>query len=212
MKALYIKLLALQKAMKPIVKDEMNLFFHSTYFSINSLLDALRPQLDSIGLVILQPLTVFEGKSALTTILIDPESGETLEYLTPLIENLDPQKMGAIITYTRRFALTSLLLLEAEDSDGNGLGTSQNYAKPSLPTLVSQASLKPIPEATGPSGDTTGTLKTCIICKKPHRGPYSRCYSCYQNLKNRVQIQSPKPAIAPPSPFPDDAPPFEDYK
>jgi len=30
----------------------------------------------------------------------------------------DPQKMGAVITYYRRYALQSLFLLEAEDLDG----------------------------------------------------------------------------------------------
>jgi hypothetical protein len=41
----------------------------------------------------------------------------------------DPQKMGSMITYYRRYTLQSLLGLQAEDDDGN----AASKAKPTTP-------------------------------------------------------------------------------
>jgi hypothetical protein len=71
-------------------------------------------------LVIIQPLKVLEGKNVLSTKIID---GTTVlaesEIILPDMQ--DPQKLGSAITYYRRYSLQSLLLLEAEDNDGNDL-------------------------------------------------------------------------------------------
>ena len=117
MKAIYTKLLAVQKAIKPILKDEPNPFYKSKYFDINSVVAALRPILDECGVIVLQPLSNIDGKPAILTIVADPESGESIELVTPLIELTDPQKIGGVITYFRRYALTSMFLLEGEEDD-----------------------------------------------------------------------------------------------
>lgn len=63
----------------------------------------------------LQPI---KGTS-LSTILVDTESGEVMDYNADMPLGPDPQKNGSIITYYRRYSLQSLLALEAEDDDGN---------------------------------------------------------------------------------------------
>lgn len=136
------KLLKLQKALKPITKDSTNPFYKSKYFDINSLIAELRPIINEIGLVIMQPLTWIEGKPALNTTIIDAENGNILaENAVILPENSDPQKMGSTITYFRRYALQSLLLLEAEDDDGN----YANYQKPAKKEIATPAKPSAIP-------------------------------------------------------------------
>lgn len=128
---MYLKLLALQKAIKPIVKDSTNPFFKSKYFDINTLIAELKPIINDLGLIIMQPLTFIEGKPGLNTTIIDAESGKILvENAVILPENSDPQKMGSIITYFRRYSLQSLLLLEAEDDDANIAGSYKPESKP----------------------------------------------------------------------------------
>jgi len=112
------KLLKLQQEVEPILKDKVNPFFKSKYADINALLEVIKPALSKNGLVINQPLTNLEGKPALKTILRDDKE-IIYEEVVPLIELQDPQKMGAVITYFRRYALQSLLCLQAEDDDGN---------------------------------------------------------------------------------------------
>lgn len=119
MKNLYAKLLKVQQEIKAVKKEENNPFFKSKYFDINGLLEALKPVLNANGLVVMQPLTVDEGKPAITTVIVDPDSGELTNSVALLPDNLDPQKMGSAITYMRRYSLQSFFLLQAEDDDGN---------------------------------------------------------------------------------------------
>lgn len=116
MKNLLAKMLAVQKAIKPIERTEINPHFKSKYFDINSVIAELRPVLNNAGLVVTQGI---RGMQIVTTVS-DPESGEEKEYPMDLPPLTDPQKLGAAISYYRRYSLVSLFVLEAEDDDGNG--------------------------------------------------------------------------------------------
>lgn len=130
---IYEKLLEVQKEIGAIKKDSKNPFFKSSYFDINSLLAEVKPVLNKHGLVLTQALTHIDGKLALATTLSSSErlggavSGRDLKFdqdiisaTCPLPETTDAQKAGSAITYFRRYALQSLLALEAEDDDGEG--------------------------------------------------------------------------------------------
>jgi hypothetical protein len=119
--SIYTKLLEVQKEIGAIKKDSTNPFFKSKYFDINSLLEQVKPVLNKHGLVVLQGLTNIEGKLALSTKIagVDKETSCELETICPLPEVADAQKAGSAITYFRRYALQSLLALEAEDDDAN---------------------------------------------------------------------------------------------
>jgi hypothetical protein len=108
-----------QQELGVIKKEADNPFFKSKYFDINALIDHVKPTMNKHGLLVMQPLVSVDGKPALETAIIDSESGDIFKAVTPLPENPDPQKTGSIITYFRRYALQSLLFLEAEDDDGN---------------------------------------------------------------------------------------------
>ena len=110
------KLLEFQKRVGAIKKDSVNPFYKSKYADINSLLDVVKPLLNELGLLCVQPLITIEGKNALRTIVFDDDK-IVLESAIILPDNLDPQKIGSAITYYRRYSLQSLFLLEAEDDD-----------------------------------------------------------------------------------------------
>jgi hypothetical protein len=120
MKNLYTKILAVQKELKAIGKDSENPYFHSRYFDINTVIAELRPIIDKHGLVVMQPLGSRDGVPVISTMMADPESGESMTFDYPLLTTPDPQKQGAILTYFRRYALVSAFLLQGEeDDDGN---------------------------------------------------------------------------------------------
>lgn len=120
MKAIYTKLWEVQNEIKAIEKTEDNPFFHSKYFSVDSVIAQLKPILTRKKLVVIQPLAGDQGTPTLNTVVCDVESGEWINFATPLPQNPDPQKQGAIITYFRRYALVSLFLLQGElDDDAN---------------------------------------------------------------------------------------------
>ena len=112
------KLLQFQKAVNAISKDRTNPFFKSNYFDINGLLAEIKPVLNELGLTINQPLSNINGRPAVMTILRD---GDNIIYNEsfPIPDLQDPQKIGAVISYIRRYALQSLLALQAEDTDGD---------------------------------------------------------------------------------------------
>ncbi len=128
---IYKKLLEVQKEIGAIKKDSTNPFFKSKYFDINSLLEQVKPVLNKHGIVLTQALTHLDGKLALNTSLssverqpagVDEESyfgRDIISNTCPIPEGADAQKTGSAITYFRRYALQSLLALEAEDDDGN---------------------------------------------------------------------------------------------
>lgn len=119
-KNIYQKLLEAQKEIGAIKKDSDNPFFHSKYVDINGILREVKPVLNKHGLVLTQALHTTEGRIGLLTAITDSESKEKIDSFCFLPETVKAQETGSAITYFRRYALQSLLALEAEDDDGNG--------------------------------------------------------------------------------------------
>ena len=142
-KALALKLFELQKRLKPIVKDSPSFFKDKSgkprnYFDVNTLIAEIKPHLEELKLVILQPLTWMgaECKPAISTQIIDSETGEYIAETTMLPPSDDAQRAGGVITYYRRYALTSLLLIEgAEDDDSGGTDNKAPVRQPITPII-----------------------------------------------------------------------------
>jgi hypothetical protein len=126
MKNIAIALCKAKLAFASIIKDRTNSHFKNKYASLDSVLDSITPALCENGLVLTQPTEVVEGVTYLKTILIH-SSGETLESSIALPSVTDPQKLGGILTYYRRYGVCGLLAITAdEDSDGNGTASNSN--------------------------------------------------------------------------------------
>lgn len=109
-------LLEVQKEIEALSKDSKNPFFKSKYLDLPTLLKNVKPVLNKHGLILLQPCQ--EGQ--VISVIIDAETGESVcSSEITLIDIKDPQKLGAAITYFRRYTLTSLLAIEEQDDDGN---------------------------------------------------------------------------------------------
>lgn len=141
MKDILAKLLKVQMELKPIKKDDVNPHFKNRYFDINSLLAEVKPILSANGLVLVQPL----DKNTLSTNIYDVESGEYLGSTVNLPEMTDPQKMGSVISYFRRYSLVSLLAIEGEEDDDGNVASHQ---KPPVAPVSTQ----------------TADLGTCAKC------------------------------------------------
>lgn len=130
---IFKKLLQVKSELGKISKDATNPFFKSKYFDINGLLEHVEPLLGKYGLLLLQPIL----NNKVVSEIIDPETGEKVTSEMELTNITDPQKRGSEITYYRRYTLTSLLGLQAEDDDANK--ASQKATTPTsnvIPTNV----------------------------------------------------------------------------
>ena len=136
--SIYKKLLEVQKEVGAISKDSKNPFFNSKYFDINKLIEVVNPVLSDKGIVLLQPIQ----DNKVQSVLVDSESGDSVKSELELPNLTDPQKVGSCISYYRRYTLSSLLGLQAEDEDGNGL---KSKPKPKqLPKITPEAYQKAI--------------------------------------------------------------------
>ncbi|MDW8345665.1 MAG: ERF family protein [Bacteroidia bacterium] len=129
MKNLLTALLAAQKKIKGLKKDEHNPYYNKPYLSLNGIREAILPVLNEYNLVVLQPTYEQNGKLFVKTRIIHVDSGEELSSDMPIASHdfSDAQKIGSGISYARRYALLSLLFLSAEDDDGNAATNRANY-------------------------------------------------------------------------------------
>lgn len=133
-KTLNSKLLDFQKKVGIVKKDSKNPHFKNTYASLTQILSEVKPLLTECGLVLVQPISL----QGVGTTIIDCETGEKIETIISLPNNLSPQQLGSAITYFRRYTLASLLALEIDDDDAQ----STNVPKPNLNEQVETAKSK----------------------------------------------------------------------
>ena len=112
-------LVAAQKEIRFAVKDSTNPHYKSKYANINSVIDAVKAPLNNNGIAILQSLSPSDdNKLHLTTRLLH-SSGEWIEDTAVCpIQKQDPQGLGSAISYIRRYSISSLCALYADDDDG----------------------------------------------------------------------------------------------
>ena len=137
-----------------VLKNAVNESFGSGYANLGAIIDAVKPSLMEVGIVVLQSPTVSErpNEIRMTTLLLH-ETGEWLEdTCTCPLEFFDPQAFGSAVTYVRRYALASLLLLHSADDDGQStVRADRNETKVHSKSAADPNSA--VSNAATPSGD-----------------------------------------------------------
>lgn len=112
-------LTAFQKSAPPIPKDKTAAIgkYSYTYADLATIWDKIRGNLADNELSVIQSPTSYSGEPMLCT-LIAHSSGQWVEDSMPLkIVQDTPQGQGSAITYARRYALTAMLGLVADDDN-----------------------------------------------------------------------------------------------
>jgi len=121
MKEILAALVAVQATCEAPKKNAANPHFKSKFADLAQVLGVLRQPMAEQGLAIVQtPSLTPDGKSVSLTTTLYHKSGESLDCgtLTMPVERPGPQAVGSAITYARRYALTAIFALAAEDDDG----------------------------------------------------------------------------------------------
>jgi len=186
-KELAVALCKFQGAVEKIKKTTTNPFFHSKYANLADILDVIREPLSESGLSFVQ---FPKGQCELETMLMHI-SGEWMSetYEMKPTKN-DPQGLGSVITYQRRYALGAILGLNIdEDDDGNSAS-----AKPKITTPVNTQPQKPVDQLPVAieemkSSKTLDELKNCWTkWKKYQKEP------TFSAMKEEVKVKlTPKP-------------------
>ena len=126
---IYKRLAALQAEISNPKNTTENPFYKSKYAPLPEILELARPLLAKHGLAVLQyPETRKDDITMVgvrTMVLLGQDADKTEEavidcgWLGLPSQGLDAQKVGAVITYFRRYALKAVLGIESEDDDAN---------------------------------------------------------------------------------------------
>ena len=156
--ALAAALAKAQLQIEPASKNATNPHFRSHYADLASIWDACRGPLGANGLSIVQfPCDGEVGRIGLCTMIVH-SSGEWMsETITVKALKEDPQFLGGVLTYLRRYSLAAVVGVTAtEDDDGNAASTPANarvsapaprpYIPPpvSMPAVNAPAPSKPV--------------------------------------------------------------------
>jgi hypothetical protein len=116
-----------QGAMKSVSKNAANPYFRMRYADLDAIWDACRKPLADNGLSLVQMTVELDGKLYLETTLYH-STGQYLSGrypLTPMkqekdvgwVLSNDPQTIGSALTYARRYAMSAMLGISADEDD-----------------------------------------------------------------------------------------------
>jgi hypothetical protein len=121
-----------------------------SYAPLESILHAVKPALSKNGLSLTQAILIVDGKEYVETTLRH-SSGQTISNRIPIfVRDEGPQAYGSGLTYARRYGVTLLLCISADDDDdgnaaeGNSAEAKQREASTAAKLLASsfKAALK----------------------------------------------------------------------
>lgn len=124
------------------IKNADNPYFNSKYADLKTVVEALKQPLKEAGLSYYFRLQerVTEGSSTWVVELV-VMTAEQETYIAFPFSQSDPQKMGSALTYAKRYLLTTVFnVIAEEDDDGNA--ASGNTTKPvakKKPTVMTDA-------------------------------------------------------------------------
>jgi len=115
------------------------------YATLDAIIEHVRPALTKNGLWFVQTLANGDGKYRLVTTLTHA-SGQWVSGETPILaESADNQAFGSALTYMKRYALSALLGIaadeddDANEADGNTVESSRDRSPPPKQTKTAQA-------------------------------------------------------------------------
>jgi hypothetical protein len=130
-------LVAAQGEMRAVGKDATNPHFRSRYATLDAIMDMVRPILAKHGLAVMQgtshPDTTADGK--LTSMAVETRiihtSGEWVSSSVIMpVAKADPQGAGSAVTYGRRYGISALLAIVADDDDDGNAATAGSHSAP----------------------------------------------------------------------------------
>jgi len=119
-------------------KEASNPFFKSKYVTLNQILPIVKKHCTEHNFVFTQTIGRKDNVNILETALIH-KSDKSITSQIEIIakDQSDPQKVGAGITYARRYSLVTMFCLEDEDDDGNTASQPQGQKNATQATYSS---------------------------------------------------------------------------
>lgn len=124
-------LVSFRKEVKQPKKDAKNPFFKSSYSTLDVVIEAIDNTATKHGLSFIQyPTNNEKGEIGITTMLLH-ESGEIMEFDPVFMkpEKNTPQAAGSVISYLRRYTISSIFGITSDEDDDGNQATGNNQPK-----------------------------------------------------------------------------------
>lgn len=123
-----------QASMKNAALNKVNPHFHSKYADLAGIRDAVIPALSANGIAAVQTIDVLgadglSGSPYVVTRLVHA-SGQWIESRCPLQAGKNMQDMGSAITYARRYSLSAICGIAADEDDDANAASAQTASRP----------------------------------------------------------------------------------
>jgi hypothetical protein len=141
MKELYAALLNAKQNIKPPAKNAKAMY--GRYADLDSVLTAVEAPLAAEGLLLTHSGVIIDGSPVVRTTLVHVPTAQSIHCDIPMVakDPNDPQKLGGSITYARRYGITALLSIVADDDDDGN--TAAGKARDGNPKPQEQAKSQP---------------------------------------------------------------------
>ena len=135
-----------QQALEPVAKNADNPFTKSKYATLSQVMEGCRKALSENGVWVFQFTEPSEPTViTLVTKLIHAESEQWVaSHLTIPITKHDPQTIGSLLTYMRRYSLSVLVGVVSEEDDDGNAASGLEQGKQKIRVTAKKASEKDI--------------------------------------------------------------------
>lgn len=123
-------LAAAQAEMKNATLNKVNPHFKSKYADLAQIRDTVTPALAKNGIAVAQGTDTTEGGIVVVTRLIH-KSGQWMESRFPIAYD-KPQTMGSAYTYARRYSLSAMCSIAADEDDDANAANASTHEKPAV--------------------------------------------------------------------------------
>ena len=158
-----------QSKITAVKKDAINPFYKSKYATLDTIWESIRKPLSENGLSVTQTMGILQGTPimALLETTLYHTSGEWIsgtQLVNPIKD--DPQSLGSAISYARRYSLSAILGIVADEDDDGNIATKPKAKE------ESKTAEKPVPpiaetiQRTEPKISTAQTKKIYTLVKE----------------------------------------------
>jgi hypothetical protein len=174
-----------QSEMKNATLNKTNPHFRSKYADLAGIRDAITPALTKHGIAVTQLIEIYGEMTVVATKLIHT-SGQMIESRFPIMADpTKPQAIGSAITYARRYSLSAICGIAAdEDDDGN----AAQEAAPAKSAHLSKSSARPVYEKLQAAIDKAASSDDLKIWVKDAKAEIATLPPDWQDvLRNRFE-------------------------
>jgi len=110
-----------QSEFKTAKKTATNPFLKNNYSNLSDIYQAVKPALAANGISLVQSSDLQDGNVQVTQTRLIHTSGQWMQTtMSMMVGKTDPQSMGSLLSYSRRYAITQALSIDTGELDDDG--------------------------------------------------------------------------------------------